>query len=935
MVTTEGLMFERQVEVEVLRTCLDAARVGSGEMVMIVGPAGVGKSRLLDRARHLADRTATSILQGRGASLEQEDPFGLVRQLFEPMLIHAPPAQRGEWLAGAAADAMRALETAAGCAARGDFAILHGLYWLTVNLTRTGPLVLVIDDLHWSDEPSLRFLAYLLPRLKDLPIAVIAAARPRQPGGSALLDIFARDTTCRRLEPGALSLSASTALLTELFGRLPQPRFSEACYRATGGNPLLLRQLVRALSVEGLEPVEAHISRVNAIGSRALSRRVSMELARLPDDHRRIIEAMAVLGPQESCDLAARLADIDKQQASAVISALVATELLRVGNQGKHKTYEFIHPLVQQAAYDQLPVERRHDYHAKVARVLAEMGAVPDRIAAHLIHTMPGTAPDAVAILRRAAGRALAGGSHDGALTYLRRALMEPLTRRDRLDILTEAASAAARSNLGAVIAYLQEALNLLDDRRARAELAEILGLALLYTEQDKAAVNVLTEAIDGLPEEDDDLRRALQSILLDVPTIAVGWDHIATQVPTLRQLPSAHTRGALMLDCMIAAHDTYAAEPSGLERARRAVHDPRLVVTAREGATMAIGAYFSVVVGDLEEGIAAQSDLIAQARQHGSLTALCQGLNFRALCWLRRGELTEAQTDLDEASQTARLAGISVGDAMLGALQAECFVDQGRLDRAEAALCSVSIPDPPPPSGLLYWYLQARARLRQAEGRHQEALEAAMQAGERFAANGGCNPAILAWRSTASLTLQALSRPEEALALAHEEVDLARRWRADFALGRALRVQGLIMGGETGLEVLNEAVSVLEGGPARLEYAAARVSLGAALRRANERAEARVHLAEGSYLASHLGAASLADLAETELQAAGGRSPRRMLYGPQSLTPSEQRVAEMASRGMTNREIAQQLYITIKTVEAHLGSSYQKLGITRRTQLQ
>nr|WP_107912464.1 helix-turn-helix transcriptional regulator [Streptomyces chartreusis] len=276
----------------------------------------------------------------------------------------------------------------------------------------------------------------------------------------------------------------------------------------------------------------------------------------------------------------------------------------------------------------------------------------------------------------------------------------------------------------------------------------------------------------------------------------------------------------------------------------------------------------------------------------------------------------------------------MSVGDPLLIALQAECFVEQGRFAEAESALRSVDMPDPPPSNGLFYWYLHARARLRHAEGHHQEAVEAAVQAGERFAACGGHNPAVLSWRSTAALALHALGQTKEATALAHDEVDLAQRWRADFAFGRALRALGLVTGGETGLELLNEAVAVLEHGPARLEYASARINLGAALRRANARAEARDHLTQGLDLASHRGAAPLAELAKAELRAAGARPARRMIYGPRSLTPSEQRVARLAARGLTNRAIAQQLYITAKTVEIHLGSCYRKLGITRRIQL-
>jgi DNA-binding NarL/FixJ family response regulator len=212
--------------------------------------------------------------------------------------------------------------------------------------------------------------------------------------------------------------------------------------------------------------------------------------------------------------------------------------------------------------------------------------------------------------------------------------------------------------------------------------------------------------------------------------------------------------------------------------------------------------------------------------------------------------------------------------------------------------------------------------------------LEEMLAAGRHFEAVGGSNPAFTPWRSQASLALLQLGDREEARRLASEEVDLARSWGAPRALGAALRVAGVAEGGADGIALLEEAVEVLADSPAKLEHAKARTELGAALRRGNQRASAREHLRHAVELATICGAAPLAAHAETELLATGARPRRIAVSGIDSLTPSERRVAELAAEGPTNREIAQALFVTPKTVEVHLSSVYRKLGISSRSQL-
>jgi len=191
-----------------------------------------------------------------------------------------------------------------------------------------------------------------------------------------------------------------------------------------------------------------------------------------------------------------------------------------------------------------------------------------------------------------------------------------------------------------------------------------------------------------------------------------------------------------------------------------------------------------------------------------------------------------------------------------------------------------------------------------------------------------------MAWRSDAALSLAALGDRQAAQRLCAEEVSLARRWGDNLALGIALRASGVVTGGTPGRALITEAVAVLRASPGRLELARALLDLGTARRRAGARREARDLLRESLDVAYALGARVIAARAREELVAAGGRPRRDAIRGRDALTPSELRVAQLAAAGQTNRQIAQLLFVTQRTVENHLTSAYAKLGIMARTDL-
>src|SRR3954471_22368900 len=257
---------ERDNEIGLIGMLLGGAIAGEGRVALIEGPAGIGKSRLLAEARAQGAPLGMAVLSARGSELEREFPFGVARQLFEGPL--ADPARRDRLFSGAAAPARAVFESPSG-EPTGDtsFAALHALFWLAVNITAEGPLLLAIDDLHWVDSPSLRFVAYLTRRLEGLPIAIATTLRTGEPPTDpALLAEVIQDPATAPVRPRPLTEPAVAEMVRERLGPDADETFCRACHRATVGNPLLLRQLLTALEADAVTPDADHAQVVRDIG---------------------------------------------------------------------------------------------------------------------------------------------------------------------------------------------------------------------------------------------------------------------------------------------------------------------------------------------------------------------------------------------------------------------------------------------------------------------------------------------------------------------------------------------------------------------------------------------------------------------------------------------------------------------------------------------
>lgn len=250
----------------------------------------------------------------------------------------------------------------------------------------------------------------------------------------------------------------------------------------------------------------------------------------------------------------------------------------------------------------------------------------------------------------------------------------------------------------------------------------------------------------------------------------------------------------------------------------------------------------------------------------------------------------------------------------------AAALVEQGRFDEASAVLQRLG----PLAARPAYYALDVQARLART-------VEAADAAGAVWRAYGIDNPGLSSWRNARSLALFAAGDVAAAAETAREDLGIAERWGCARAHGRSLRTLGQITSSAV---LLRQSVEILEGSPARLELAYSLAALGAFRRRAGQRRDARDPLHRALDLAEVCGAAPLVQQVRTELRTAGFRPRRDRLTGVDALTPSERRVAELAADGASNRDVAQHLFITTKTVEVHLTSAYRKLGVNRRVEL-
>jgi DNA-binding CsgD family transcriptional regulator len=935
VVDAAQVLLERDAALARIDQRLREAIAGRGSLLLLEGPAGIGKTRLVLAAGRRGRELGLTTQSARGSELEREFAYGLVRQLFEAAVVVA--SERAELLAGAAGRAAALFGVPAPERGVADelpdpsFAILHGLYWLCANLARRSALLLCIDDAHWADQASLRFLHYLGRRLEELPIAVVAAARPAlSPEGSPTLAALAGDAATEVVSLRPLSEPAVAELVRLGLEAEVESAFASACHQATGGVPLLVRELLRAIAEQGIKPTASASPLVAALAPRAVSQWIVLRLGRLSAAARALARAAAVLG-EADLRLAASLAEVDPGSAASGADELAAAGILEEG-----RPLRFVHPIVRAAVEADLSPGKLAGLHASAARALSNEGASADRVAAHLLATDPAGDDWVVDSLCAAAEAATVNGAPDSAIAYLRRALAEPPPESVRPDLLRELGFAESYADDPQATTHLEAALETAADASAQVTIALELGALLQIDGRTREALAMFDRIGARLSRLDRTAALTLEAAALGTAQLdADTADEAAARLAHLRALDEKEIPSSAFGTLALAA--SLAIEPAETvaRLALRALEEaPKRLPGSLERPQSYYYASNALTLAErYDEALQRFDEALADARRLGSLPDVLILSCYRGLVHFRLGNLADAEADARVTLETGpRPPGAHAARAL--AVLLETLAERGELEAAEAVDQRYWLGEQYPTMIHGGYVLAARGRLRLAELRPAAALDELLAAGGLFTRISNPSPPTTPWRSDAALAHLALGNRDEARALAAEELALAQAYNAPRALGIALRATGLAEGGGHGIKLLGQAVRVLEGSGARLEHARAITDLGAALRRDGRRAESRELLRPALDLAHRCGALALAERARTELIAAGGRPRRLLLTGLDSLTASERRVAQLAAAGLPNRDIAQNLFITTRTVEGHLTHTYQKLDITSREQL-
>ena len=367
-------------------------------------------------------------------------------------------------------------------------------------------------------------------------------------------------------------------------------------------------------------------------------------------------------------------------------------------------------------------------------------------------------------------------------------------------------------------------------------------------------------------------------------------------------------------------------------EPVERVVADPRVVAAIGPDSTLlllAIGQLFKSDRLDVARRTVAVA--LAEARRRGSAPGFSIASAWRAWIALRAGAAADAEADARAAHDVP--SGTFWVRLMSSCCLIDVLVERGELDEAVAVLATAGGADATAAAEGNELFLSTRSNLRAAQGDPGGALADQLEA-RRLQGDGGTSDYDFdGWLRIARL-LHATGDDPSAAHEAEAALSWARNWGTPGYLGQALTVSGLILGGDEGLARLHDAVAQLERSPARRELARSLIELGAALRRRGERKAAREPLRRALDLASAGGLVATAERAREELRVTGARIRRPEASGLDSLTPSEGRIVRLATEGASNPEIAQALFVTVKTVEMHLGNAYRKLGINSRRQL-
>ncbi|MGH2951713.1 MAG: ATP-binding protein, partial [Solirubrobacterales bacterium] len=641
------VLLEREDELAAAEGHVESALAGRGALVVFEAPAGAGKTALLTAVCEQAREAGATVLRANGDELEHELAFGVARQLLAGTVRQDPALLRGPAELAGPVLGFHGREPAAGGDPLG--AALHGLHWLCVGLSEAQPLVLAIDDAHWADPASLRFLGYLARRISDLPALAIVTLRTGEPGLGAAESSIPVDGV-HRIALAPLSADASTTLLRSLLPGSPD-EFAAACYEATGGNPFLIRELCRALLADGVDPSQASPADLEGISLGDVARAVLARASRLPAPARELAQAIAVFPGGAEARQAARLAGVEPERAAVAADALIAAGVLEPGS----ARLRFLHPLIRTAIYLDMAPGGRAVAHAQAAELLLAEGAEPEQVATHVFASQPGAREAFIDVLARAAEDAMRIGAPDAASRYLSRALEEPPAADARPALEHALGIAELTAGVPQAVERLAAAVEATADPEARARTGLDLARALGMFGRPLDAVAAIDEAIEATRDPDLKLRLQAEALWLawqdprNIERYRARLGELSDDLP-------GDTLAEQIILCYKANEALVQLSPAEhvRELARRALAGPRIVdagLAAGPPSSFAITALG--LVDELDAARGFLDILTRKYREAGILVGLPMGHAHVAEFALLAGDVRRAEQDAQESLAT------------------------------------------------------------------------------------------------------------------------------------------------------------------------------------------------------------------------------------------------------------------------------------------
>ncbi|MFF2848668.1 ATP-binding protein [Streptomyces sp. NPDC058001] len=882
-------LWERDAEIAAATEAVDllCADPGSpGSLLVFSGEAGIGKTALLAQVRRMSEGRCT-VWSARGGATVTSVPFNVVRQLLQPALLTLSPGEARDYLGGWYDIAGPALGIAEPGEGQADpQGVCEGLVVAVRRLAEIQwPLVLLIDDAHWADQESLRWLAAFAERLDDLSVFVVVAHRQGEAAPESAhflqrIGAAARPSSTLR----AFTPDAAAGLTRATLGEQADAPFCREVWAVTGGNPYETVELLAKVQDSGLQPVETSAAELRALNKSARGLGLVARLEGLGIKATRLAWAAAILGTRISLALAARLAGLSKEEAEHYAQVLRTARILTAAGDTAQATgdgltgdgeLEFVHPLIADAVYESIPIATRTAFHGVAAAEVTRTGLGAAAASRHLLEVHPDDDPELVEQMRVAAREHLAVGAPDAARRCLERALEEPPLPEVQARVLYELGCATLLTSPATTIGHLRDALatpGLEGDTRVDAVCR--LSQALVHNGELEEAVRAVDAEAERLPVGPARLRLTAMHYMWE--GIHAGEEDSPGRSRSLATLAGPLTgrdnseRALLILRAYDAMNRGENAEEV-VELCDRSLVNgslaPGLGWTDTEwGFELLVMLGASYTFADRLDR--AQSLFTGALRAYqaagwsGGHLALAQA--FVGFVHRRRGRLSEAEGYLREALRLADRVGRGLPmhwDA--ACMLIDTLLARGHVDQALEVADRYSFAPPYPSTVVMPDVHSVRGRLLIEAGRVKEGVNELEAAEKAAAARGRHNTIMAPWAGDLARAL-AKDDPGRAASLAADARAQAERFGTDTAIGEALRCAAALETGQRSVTLYAQAAAYLEASPCAYEHAVARVDYGIAARSVPE-------LTRGLTLARSCGADGVVARAEEVLATGRG----------------------------------------------------------------